>query len=175
VQPDTATTEQAEAIAAFHLPRGSSGQPPDLFALLFNSPDVAGRLAAVTAYCRFESSLTPLLREVALLASCYATGFEYEALHHEPLALAAGMQDADLRALRAQDWSSLSPDVLVVAALSRAVALGTSLRDTQLEAQVQELLSPRQIVDVTVTAAVYRALQCAGAVLTAMEDLPCPS
>jgi alkylhydroperoxidase family enzyme len=176
VQADTATTEQAEAIAAFHLPRGSGGQPlPDLFALLFNSPEAAARLAAVTAYCRFESSLSPLLREVALLASCYATGFEYEALHHEPLALAAGLQDADLRALRAQDWSSLSPDVLVVAALSRAVALGTSLRDTQLEAQVQQLLSPRQIVDVTVTAAVYRALQCAGAVLTAMEDLPCPS
>jgi alkylhydroperoxidase family enzyme len=176
VQAETATTEQAEAIAAFHRPRGSRGQPlPDLFALLFNSPEAAARLAAVTAYCRFESSLSPLLREVALLASCYATGFEYEALHHEPLAVAAGLQGADLRALRAQDWSSLSPDVLVVAALSRAVALGTSLRGTQLEAQVQQLLSARQIVDVTVTAAVYRALQCAGAVLTAMEDLQCPS
>ncbi|MCW2598490.1 MAG: hypothetical protein JWM02_319 [Frankiales bacterium] len=176
VQTTNATAEQLEVMAGFHAARGSSGQPlPDLFALLFNAPEVAGRLAAVTAYCRFESSLSPLLREVALLASCYATGFEYEVRHHEPVALAMGLSDGDLRALREGAWSLLAPEVAVVAALSRAVALGTSVRGSALEAQVRQALSPREIVDVTVTAAAYRALQCAGAVLTSMEDLVCPS
>ena len=163
-------------MAAFHAARRSDGQPlPDLFALLFNAPEAAGLLAAVTAYCRFESSLSPLLREVALLASCYATGFEYEVRHHEPLALAAGLGEGDLRFLREGAWTLLAPEVAVVAGLSRAVALGASLRGTALEVQVRKALSPREIVDVTVTAAAYRALQCAGAVLTSMEDLVCPS
>jgi alkylhydroperoxidase family enzyme len=176
VQATSATAEQLAIMAGFHADRGSEGQPlPDLFALLFNAPEAAGRLAAVTAYCRFQSSLSPLLREVALLASCYATGFEYEVRHHEPVALAAGLCDSDLRALREGDWSRLAPDVAVVAALSRAVALGISVRGSELEAHVREALSPREIVDVTVTAAAYRALQCAGAVLTSMEDLGCPS
>ncbi len=176
VQGANATAEQREAMAGFHAARGTDGQPlPDLFSLLFNAPEAAGLLAAVTAYCRFESSLSPLLREVALLASCYATGFEYEVRHHEPTALAAGLGEGDLRSLREGAWTVLAPEVAVVAALSRAVALGASLRGTALEAQVRKALSPREIVDVTVTAAAYRALQCAGAVLTSMEDLVCPS
>jgi alkylhydroperoxidase family enzyme len=176
VQATGATEEQLAAMAGFHADRGSVGQPlPDLFALLFNAPEAAGRLAAVTAYCRFQSSLSPLLREVALLASCYATGFEYEVRHHEPVALTAGLSDGDLHALRAGEWTRLAPEVALVAELSSAVALGTSLRGSSLEARVREALSPREIVDVTVTAAAYRALQCAGAVLTSMEDLGCPS
>ncbi|MCU1624712.1 MAG: carboxymuconolactone decarboxylase [Frankiales bacterium] len=172
VDPNNATVEQLAAISGFHAARGTEGRPlPDLFAVLFNAPEAAARLASVTAYCRFESSLSPLLREVALLASCYATGFEYEVRHHEPLVQAAGMSDRDLQALRAGEWGRLAVDVAMVAALSRAVALGTSIRGSQLEDEVRRNLSARQIVDVTVTAAQYKALQCAGAVLTSMADL----
>jgi alkylhydroperoxidase family enzyme len=172
VQAADATAEQLAVMAGFHADRGSEGQPlPDLFALLFNVPEAAGRLAAVTAYCRFQSGLSPLLREVALLASCYATGFEYEVRFHEPVAVAAGLSGDDLQALREGAWNRLAPEVAVVAELSRAVALGTSVRGSSLEARVRETLSAREIVDVTVTAAAYRALQCVGAVLTSMEDL----
>ncbi|MDO8670753.1 MAG: carboxymuconolactone decarboxylase family protein [Dehalococcoidia bacterium] len=68
--------------------RGTVGFP---FSLLLNSPEVAGRIAHLGTYLRFESTLPPIDREIAILIAARESDCEFEWAFHSRLALQTGV------------------------------------------------------------------------------------
>ncbi|MGO4307127.1 carboxymuconolactone decarboxylase family protein [Cupriavidus sp. RAF12] len=79
-----------ETIAAG--PRGGVRGP---LAVWLQRPQLAATAQALGQYCRYDSSLSPRLSELAILCMARAWSAEYEWFAHKPLALKAGV-DADV-------------------------------------------------------------------------------
>ena len=56
---------------------------PRVFQLLLNSPKAASALGKLGEYLRFESSLDPVIREIAILSVARQLGSRYEWAHHD--------------------------------------------------------------------------------------------
>ena len=69
---------------------GSRGRIAGPFAVLLHSPEVAGRAAHLGSYLRFESTLPPAVKELAILAAAREFDCEFEWSHHVELAREAG-------------------------------------------------------------------------------------
>ncbi|WP_333840669.1 carboxymuconolactone decarboxylase family protein [Pelomicrobium sp.] len=131
------------------------GRLLNLYATLLHSPPVAeGWLRLLTAV-RQQTQLDPALRELVILQVALLNQADYEYRTHVPFALQAGLTPAQLEALPTWRESPLfdprARDVLAyVEAMTRDVhvpeALFTSLR---------RWFDPRQLVELTVTAAAY--------------------
>ena len=67
------------------------------FAVLLNSPEVAGRIADVGAYVRFGSTLEPDVRELAIITVAQENECEFEWFYHEAIAREAGVRDEAIR------------------------------------------------------------------------------
>ena len=70
----------------------SRGRVEAPFSLLLNSPDVAGLSAQLGAYIRFDSTLPPATRELAILSAAREFDCNFEWAHHAPLAIEAGVR-----------------------------------------------------------------------------------
>ncbi|MBI4220622.1 MAG: carboxymuconolactone decarboxylase family protein, partial [Chloroflexi bacterium] len=65
---------------------GSRGKVDGPFAVLMNSPEVAGRVAHVGTYLRFESKLSPRIRELAIITTARHWNCDLEWVVHVRLA-----------------------------------------------------------------------------------------
>ena len=65
---------------------GSRGRVSGPHAVLLNSPEVAGRIAHAGTYIRFESTLAPDIRELAIITTAQQFECNYEWSAHERLA-----------------------------------------------------------------------------------------
>lgn len=103
------------------------------------NPGLARQAQALGAYCRYGTSLSPRLSELAILTvgAHWRSGFEWHV--HHPIALKAGVPPEAADAIRAgRDPALQDPDDVVVHRFSR------------------ELLETRQVSDATYAAAVDR-------------------
>ena len=80
----------AEHHATFDAITQSRGRVAGPFGILLNSPELAGRAAQLGHYLRFDSALSPDLRELAILITARSKNAQYEWAAHAPLALKAG-------------------------------------------------------------------------------------
>ncbi|MBI4639698.1 MAG: carboxymuconolactone decarboxylase family protein [Candidatus Tectomicrobia bacterium] len=71
----------------------SRGRISGPFTILLNSPEVAGRVAHLGAYIRFQSTLKPMIRELAILTTARELNCQYEWTAHVPLARQAGVRE----------------------------------------------------------------------------------
>ncbi len=71
----------------------SRGHVVGPFQVLLHSPELAGRVAALGQFIRFEGTLPEDVREVAVLAAAREMDCAFEWSVHEPLARAAGVPD----------------------------------------------------------------------------------
>jgi 4-carboxymuconolactone decarboxylase len=136
LSPDEMTPEQkrvAQAIAAG--PRGGVRGP---FPALLRSPVLADRVRQLGDYVRFESSLSPLLRELAILVVARFWSAQYEWHAHRQHAVKAGIDPAVPEAIARGERPKLSADENLVYDLC------------------VELLYDRDVSDKTFTAAVKR-------------------
>jgi 4-carboxymuconolactone decarboxylase len=78
----------------------SRGQVSGPFPVLLNSPEVASRIAMLGHYIRYESSLRPMIRELAILTVAREFDCQYAWTSHDPLARQAGVRDEAITALR---------------------------------------------------------------------------
>ena len=85
----------AEAIMSG--PRGRMSGP---FNAWLRNPILADRLQKVGEYVRFNTSLDKRINEMAILMTAQAWGAQYEWYAHAPLALKAGLDSADIKAIR---------------------------------------------------------------------------
>ena len=82
-----------DAIAAS---RGRVGYP---FSLLLNSPEVAGRVAHLGTYLRFESTLSPTDRELAIITAAREFDCAFEWAAHVRAARGAGVREEAIAAV----------------------------------------------------------------------------
>lgn len=73
------------------------------FAVLMNSPRVAGLVGELGAYVRFESQLSDDERELAIITTAHEHDCAYEWAAHEPLAREAGVRDEPIGAILADE------------------------------------------------------------------------
>ena len=112
--PEIATKDQLseDAHAVFDAIAESRGRVRGPFSILLHSPELAGRAAHLGAFVRFESSVPPEVRELAVLLGAHLWRCEYEWSAHlpqaqrvgvRPEAIAAIERDADLEAFTADE------------------------------------------------------------------------
>jgi 4-carboxymuconolactone decarboxylase len=84
---------------AMQLSDGTGGLAGPFNAMLY-APAVGQALQELGAAIRFRTSLTPRIREMAILVVARVWDSEYERSSHEPIAREAGLTDPEIEALR---------------------------------------------------------------------------
>lgn len=128
------------------------------FGAMLLSPPVGGALQSLGTAIRYGSSLPPRLRELAVLAVAAHWGSEFERYAHEPLALQAGLSEAQVRAVAAGAPVELEDPVERAALLVvRALLSAGDLSDEQWDA-CRVVLEPRDLVELTTLVGYYATL-----------------
>lgn len=91
------TDRQREVID--HIRNGPRGAVQGPLRVWVHSPELADRAQALGAFVRFDSSLTPIQSELAILvtARIWSSGFEWA--HHAPIAAREGLSDDAIEAI----------------------------------------------------------------------------
>ena len=79
---------------------GPRGTVPALFMALLHNPELADRIQKLGALLRYETSLPPRLRELAILAVARHWSCQYEWHWHAAEAAKAGLAEAVIEAIR---------------------------------------------------------------------------
>ena len=128
----------------------SGGGMPHSFQTLFNSPGAAEAVAGLGEYLRFNSSLDPVVREIAILSTARELGSQYEWAHHEPVARKAGVRDEVIESIRTgRAPMGLPAKEGVFAQAAKELAGKGTLSDRTFQA-VDHLLGPAGTVDLVV-------------------------
>jgi 4-carboxymuconolactone decarboxylase len=96
IAPEQMTERQQEIASRIAGRRGAVRGP---FRVWLNSPELCEKVEALGAFCRFESSLPPRLRELALLVAARHTDAQYSWNAHVDKAVEAGVPAAAVRAI----------------------------------------------------------------------------
>ena len=89
--------QRAVADAITSGPRGGLRGP---LAIWLHRPELADRAQAFGQYCRYDSSLPPILSELAILVTARSWSAEYEWFAHKRIALEAGLSPDIADAIR---------------------------------------------------------------------------
>ena len=134
---------------------------PNSFRALLNSPRAAEAVGRLGEYVRFESTLEPVAREIAILSVARQTNSDYEWAHHEPVARRVGVPDQVIESIRTGRAPMGIPakDGIFAQAAKELVSKGTlSPRTFQ---AVEHLLGPGGTVDLVVLIGYYAMLSTA--------------
>jgi 4-carboxymuconolactone decarboxylase len=143
--------------------RGSVRGP---FALMMHSPEVAGRVAHVGTYVRFESSLEPSARELAAMTTAHLLDCEYETEAHERQAREAGVPDATLQAIRSNRFGEVGAEYRWVCDLARQLVVDHRIAPATFD-EARRRLGERGLVELTATIGYYAMI---AATLNAFEE-----
>lgn len=139
------------------------------FAVLLNSPDLAGRVADVGAYIRFESELSDRDRELAILTTAREQACAFEWAAHVPIATDAGVEETAIEAIEARrDGEDLDPAASDLIAFCRELLAENRVSASTYES-VHTRLGDRGVVELVATVGYYSMIAC---VLNAFEVLP---
>ena len=138
--------------------RGRVGFP---FSLLLNSPEAAGRIAALGHFLRFDSALPADLREVAILTAARESDCAFEWAAHNRLGRQAGVRDEVNEAIANRaPTASLTADEALVVTYGRAL-----LREHRVPQDVFDAARARfgdqGVVDLTALLGYYSLIACA--------------
>jgi 4-carboxymuconolactone decarboxylase len=134
--------------------RGSVRGP---FRMLLHSPVLAGRVAHLGTYLRFESRLDPHVRELAALSTARTLDCEYEGHAHEALFREQGAPESTLQALREKRFADLPPDDRWVAEFAQQVLVNHRV-DSATRAEAERRLGPAGTVELTAMIGYYAML-----------------
>ena len=147
----------------------SRGRISGPFAVLLHSPELAGRVAHLGAYVRFESALSPVQRELAILATARAMDCAYEWAYHAPEARKAGVTAETVAAIRERRGpSALDTEAAEIVEYARQVLTAHRVDESTFEA-LRARLGVQGIVELTATVGYYAMLACT---LNAFEVTP---
>lgn len=147
----------------------SRGRVSGPFSVLLNSPEVAGRAAHLGAYIRFESTLTPSQRELAIITTAREFDCAYEWAAHATLAQEAGVREAAIETVaNGGELADLTQDEALIVGYGREL-----LRDHRVSAGTYDAakaeFGEQGVTELTATFGYYGMLACA---LNAFEVSP---
>jgi alkylhydroperoxidase family enzyme len=129
----------------------------NLYRIMAHSPKAQRVQSAMGRYIRFESTLDPRLRELAIVQIGYLTRSEYEYAHHVKIAQDFGVTPDEIRAVAdetAGKSSNLDPFTRVVLRSAREMAEKGELSAANFSA-LKERLSNEHLVDLIMTISFY--------------------
>ncbi|HXH21523.1 MAG TPA: carboxymuconolactone decarboxylase family protein [Dehalococcoidia bacterium] len=155
--------------AVFDAIAGSRGAIVGPFPTLLHSPEAAERVSALGHYLRFDSALTPMQREVAILTAARESDCDFEWAAHTRLGRQAGVREEVIEAIANRGpLSGLSDEEAVIVAYGREL-LGKHRLSSDTYQKAATLLGERGVVDLTALFGYYTMIAC---VLNAFEVLP---
>jgi 4-carboxymuconolactone decarboxylase len=161
----------ADAHTVFDSIVASRGAVRGPFAVLMHSPVLAGRLADLGSFVRFESSLPPPIAQLAVSAAIRDCECAYEWATHVVSMRAAGIKDATIDVLRRNgDIDALSPEEQLPIRYARELVRDHRLTDETFAA-MHRLIGDRGIAELTTAIGYYTLLAC---VLNGLEVPPAP-
>lgn len=147
----------------------SRGRVSGPFSVLLNSPEVAGRAAHLGTYIRFESTLTPDQRELAIITTAREFDCAYEWAAHATLAQQAGVRDAAIEAVaNGGELSDLTEEEALIVGYGRELLRNHRVSD-EAYAAAKAKLGDQGVTELTATIGYYGMLACA---LNAFEVEP---
>lgn len=158
-----------EVAAVFAEIAGSRGWVSNALRSMAHAPEGLRRFASVGDYARYHTRLPERMRETVILAT--ARGSTYAVGHHTPLGLQAGLTRDEVDALVAGRVPS-SFDPREAAAVRYVLEFVRGAVSDSTFAALREVMSPREITDVSLISAFYLAL---GTIIAAMGVLPEPA
>ena len=149
--PDTTSAEIAPVVERIQRERG---KVLNLYRMLLHSPPVAeGWLAFLTAI-RQKCSLSGRIRELVIMRIAVLNGADYEFRAHEPFALAEGISQAQIDALKQGGTAAFDDVERNVLAYCDAMTREVHVPQAVFDAIVPHF-SEREIVELTATIAAY--------------------
>jgi 4-carboxymuconolactone decarboxylase len=147
IRPELAAIE-----AAIQAERGDI---PLLYKILLNSPPVAEGWEKMLTAVRNRSSLPPALREIVIIRVAFLNRAPYELEAHRPVALANGVSEAKIDALRLpQPGVAFSPLERAVLAVTDAMTRDVQVDDALFE-PLRAHFDVRSLVELVATIAAY--------------------
>jgi 4-carboxymuconolactone decarboxylase len=144
------------------------GVPPNYNALL-NNPLATSRLAALGSYIRFEASLPPRVKALAVLATARENEGDYVWTANQPQAQAAGIDAATIGAIRERRApQGLAPEDAVIVQFTLELLRQHRITDATYQA-VQQRLGDAGVIDLLILIGYYGSLS---QTLSALEFMP---
>jgi len=144
-----------EAIASS---RGQVGGP---FAVLLNSPEVAGRAAHLGSYIRFESILSDVDRELAIITTSREFDCDYEWSAHVRLAKQVGVRDEAISVVANHGpLTALTDDEALIIQFGRELFQNHRVCDETFVA-AKAKFGDQGLTELTATMGYYGMLACA--------------
>ena len=161
----------AEAHPIFDSIAASRGAVRGPFAVLMHSPVLAGRMADLGSFVRFESALPPKVLQLAVSAAIRDCECAYEWATHVVSMRAAGVSEEAIDALRANgDIGALPLEDQLPIRYARELVRDHKLTDETFRA-MHAVLGDRGIAELTGSIGYYTMLAC---VLNGLEVPPAP-
>ena len=130
------------------------------FTVLLHSPEVAGRIAHLGAYVRFESQLDPALSELAIITAAREMDCRYAWGAHVAQAKRAGVREEAIAAIRShQAPAGLTPEEAQVVTFVQQTLRAHRVDQTTFQAMRDRLGLPG-LVELTATIGYYGLLAC---------------
>jgi 4-carboxymuconolactone decarboxylase len=147
--------------AVFDAINDSRGGIVGPFPVLLNSPEVAGRISHLGHYLRFDSALSNVERELAILTAAREADCAFEWAAHVRLAKQAGVRDeaVDVIANR-RPSSELPPDEGLIVEYGRQLLRDHRVSPATFDA-AKARFGDRGVVDLTALLGYYTMIACA--------------
>ena len=128
------------------------------YSVLLNSPEAAGRIAQLGTFIRFESSLRPVLRELAALtASSELDGYYEQGIHTRDLRN-LGVEEAVITAVNERtSLDGLSQETALPIRCARELLREHGLSDSTFE-EAREQLGDQGVIELIATIGYYSML-----------------
>ena len=147
----------------------SRGRVSGPFSVLLNSPEVAGRAAHLGTYIRFESTLEPAIKELAIITTSREFDCHYEWSAHVVLARDAGVREDAIDAVASRgSLDGLTDDESLVIGYGREMFGNKRVSDATFAA-AKDRFGDQGVTELTATMGYYGMLACA---LNTFEVLP---
>lgn len=158
--PDEDWDDDARAALKALLPpeRANARDAGNVLATMVRHPDLTRAYLRFNAYLLMDSTLSPRVREVALLRIVHRCDCDYLWAHHLPIAQRAGLTAAEIEAIR-NDGLTQEPDRAVVRAVDELDERSTISDATW--AELGRHLDDRQRMDLVFTVGGYCLLAMA--------------
>lgn len=164
--PETIPHEHRHHYESIDESRGGVRGP---FSVLLNSPELAGRIAHVGAYIRFEGELPDADRELAILTTARTFDCAYEWAVHAPIAREVGVPEATIEALKdSKPTEAFDESAAIIVRYARELFRDHSVSDETFDAAISRF-GESGITELTGTFGYYAMLAC---VLNAFEVRP---
>ena len=160
-----------EHAAIFDAIAESRGRVSGPFSMLLHSPEVAGRIAHLGTYIRFESTLSPADRELAIITTSREFDCDFEWSAHEPLALQAGVPAETVKVVANRgDAGSLSEHEAMIVRYARELFQDRRVSEETFDS-ARSRFGDQGVTELTATLGYYSMLACA---LNAFQVEPAP-